>query len=222
MKNIYSINNNIYITNSAKIKEGEWCFELYNGDSKAKAPKFEDSNGDTWWLRKINMNCSPTSIGVKKIILTTDQKLIKDGIQSIAPEFTEWFAQNKECEQVEINNEVIKATLEKAAEEYADKQSSKAMRASTLDFAKSGEELWLEAKTDFTEGAKWKSEQIYSQIDLTNLCYYDRRNPDFQFDADEEETADTGEFAKEDCYCDNCFYGRAKMTEYFISLTKKI
>jgi hypothetical protein len=38
----------------------------------------------------------------KKIILTTDQDLIKDGVQAIDDEFLEWFVKNPSCEWVEI------------------------------------------------------------------------------------------------------------------------
>ena len=41
-------------------------------------------------------------IGFKKIVLTTDQKLIDDGIQSIDDEFLEWFVKNQSCEEVEV------------------------------------------------------------------------------------------------------------------------
>jgi len=37
----------------------------------------------------------------KKIILTTDQDLIKDGVQAIDDEFLEWFVKNPSCEFVE-------------------------------------------------------------------------------------------------------------------------
>ena len=38
----------------------------------------------------------------KKIILTTDQALIKDGIQAIDDEFLEWFVNNPSCESVNV------------------------------------------------------------------------------------------------------------------------
>jgi hypothetical protein len=40
----------------------------------------------------------------KKIILTTDKDLIKDGVQAIDDEFLEWFVKNPSCEKVEIEN----------------------------------------------------------------------------------------------------------------------
>ena len=59
-----------------------------------------------------------------------------------------------------------------------------------------------------------------SKIDLTKLCFYDRRNPDFsikeEYGYDKEEVEATGNFAKKDCACDNCFYGRSQLTEQLI------
>jgi hypothetical protein len=40
----------------------------------------------------------------KKIILTTDQDLIKDGVQAIDNEFLEWFVKNPSCEKVEVKD----------------------------------------------------------------------------------------------------------------------
>ena len=59
-----------------------------------------------------------------------------------------------------------------------------------------------------------------AEIDLTKLCYYDRRNPDFQikeeYGYDKERVEATGNFAKKDCACDNCFLGISKLTEQLI------
>jgi hypothetical protein len=38
----------------------------------------------------------------RKIILTTDQDLIKDGVQPIDDEFLQWFVKNPSCESVEV------------------------------------------------------------------------------------------------------------------------
>jgi hypothetical protein len=46
-------------------------------------------------LKFIDNNC-------KKIILTTDQDLIKDGVQEINDEFLEWFVKNPSCEEVKV------------------------------------------------------------------------------------------------------------------------
>lgn len=62
--------------------------------------------------------------------------------------------------------------------------------------------------------------KVVCNIDLTKLCYYDRRNPDFsikeEYGYDKEEVEATGNFAKKDCACDNCFYGRSQLTEQLI------
>ena len=42
----------------------------------------------------------------KKIILTTDQDLIKDGVQSLDDEFLEWFVKNPSCECVEVKSKM--------------------------------------------------------------------------------------------------------------------
>jgi len=81
-------NQNIYITsNDEKIKEGDWFLE------KAGRQYPIHWNGKD----KLNYHC-------KKIILTTDQDLIKDGVQAIDNEFLEWFVKNPSCEEVEIES----------------------------------------------------------------------------------------------------------------------
>jgi hypothetical protein len=42
-----------------------------------------------------------------KIILTTDQDLIKDGVQAIDDTFLEWFVKNPSCEEVEVKSEIL-------------------------------------------------------------------------------------------------------------------
>ena len=78
---------NIYITNDEEIKKGE-----YGLSSLGKVVKFTEDgiyNYSLW----------------KKIILTTDQELIKDGVQSIPDEFLEWFVKNSSCEEVEVKED---------------------------------------------------------------------------------------------------------------------
>ncbi len=76
---------NIYITSDEEIKEGDWCINIYRDKNEI----FK------------NINLESTKF-VKKIILTTDQNLIKDGVQTIPDEFLEWFVKNPSCEEVEI------------------------------------------------------------------------------------------------------------------------
>ena len=43
--------------------------------------------------------------GFKKIILTTDQDLIKDGVQAIDDDFLVWFVKNPSCEFIEVKED---------------------------------------------------------------------------------------------------------------------
>ena len=95
-------NQNIYITNSEEIKEGvdvkdKWVVSSEYG-FVIKADRIENnylmhSNGGSNYLHHY-----------KFIILTTDQDLIKDGIQAIDDEFLEWFIKNPSCEEVTVTN----------------------------------------------------------------------------------------------------------------------
>jgi hypothetical protein len=80
------IPQNIYITSKEKIKEGDWCINIYRNKNEI----FK------------NINLESTEF-VKKIILTTNQDLIKDGVQAIDDEFLEWFVKNPSCEEIKIN-----------------------------------------------------------------------------------------------------------------------
>jgi len=87
-----TINQNIYITNLEEIKEGDWTF---NGESPYKWTK--DDVEDYLYNQGAN-----NYKGCKKIILTTDANLIKDGVQAIDDEFLEWFVKNSNCESVNV------------------------------------------------------------------------------------------------------------------------
>ena len=54
-----------------------------------------------------------------------------------------------------------------------------------------------------------------------NLCYYDLRNPDGinsggLLSDDEIKEDGYGEYRKNDCSCDNCFYGRTELAEQLL------
>ena len=79
---------NIHITSNEEIKEGV----------------------EQWYLDKFlnkPMNSGGAQYGEKQnvIILTTDQDLIKDGVQPIPDEFLEWFVNNPSCESVEVDRD---------------------------------------------------------------------------------------------------------------------
>jgi hypothetical protein len=76
------LTQNIYITSDEEIKEDDWGLSKLN-----EVILFGRSYNEKFY---------------KKIILTTDQDLIADGVQAIDDEFLEWFVKNPSCEFVEI------------------------------------------------------------------------------------------------------------------------
>ena len=96
---------NIYITSDEEIKEGDWYASLIV-DEKTK---WETTKLDCVVKADLNKTneylVEPFSKYCKKIILTTDQDLIKDGVLAIDDEFLEWFVQNPSCEWVNFEKE---------------------------------------------------------------------------------------------------------------------
>jgi len=76
---------NIYITSDEEIKDGDYIINIES--LGIFQHHYKDGS-----LRK----------QLRKIILTTDQDLIKEGIQSIDDEFLEWFVKNPSCESVGV------------------------------------------------------------------------------------------------------------------------
>ena len=185
-----SENQHIYITSDEEIKEGDYC--LYNKNHNSKTPE--------WELAKCGLieseEMHPISDGrlllwMVKIILTTDQDLIKDGIQAIDDEFLEWFVKNPSCEEVKLEVDLSKhngqfqtkygykiiipkeepkqETLEQAAERL-NKDTYVKNNTLSLDeqIQKSGGLIdWF--KEGFTLGAKWQAERSYSEEEVENI-----------------------------------------------------
>ena len=87
---------NIYITSDEEIKAGDWCYHIELKDDKIDRC-YQVTKYHTWTNNGVDKTRK-----FKKIILTTDQDLIKDGVQSIDDEFLQWFVKNPSCESVEI------------------------------------------------------------------------------------------------------------------------
>jgi hypothetical protein len=88
----YGVNNqNIYITSDEEIKIDDY----YLGNDN-------------------HIYCLVTTVNSngKKIILTTDQDLIANGVQGIDDEFLEWFVKNPGCEFVEWSSEKIEGSFD--------------------------------------------------------------------------------------------------------------
>jgi hypothetical protein len=74
----------IYISSDEEIKDGEYGLSKLN-----EIVKFHSGYDYKYYA---------------KIILTTDQELINDGIQVIDDEFLEWFVKNPSCEWVKVES----------------------------------------------------------------------------------------------------------------------
>lgn len=85
-KGLLCINQHIYITSDEEIKEG-WSYD-----------------------RMMKSIGKRNNVYSSKIILTTDQDLIKDGVQAIDDEFLEWFVKNPSCEEVGVGYGRIRLT----------------------------------------------------------------------------------------------------------------
>ena len=166
---------NMYITSDEEIKDDDWVY-----CPVLKKPVFicldsilmfknlgYDSNGNSKYKKE----------WLKKIILTTDPDLIKDGVQAIDDEFLEWFVKNPSCEEVEIEydkdifpygvetsngygwykiiipkEEPKQETLEEATENYVSNEPDATLK--------------LISKYSFKDGTKWQAERMYSEEEV--------------------------------------------------------
>ena len=88
---------NICITSDEEIKEGDWYITILNNEI------FKADSDTIRFMNDANKSSDTTYKNTHfKIILTTDDQLIKDGVQSIDDEFLEWFVKNPSCEEVEL------------------------------------------------------------------------------------------------------------------------
>jgi len=166
MKNIHKINENIYITSDEEIKDGDWVIKissLYKGGGSIQKYSFIDRQFE--------------DITFKKIILTTNQDLIKDGVQAIDDDFLEWFVRNPSCEWVEIKP--LLSNNGRALFGYKIIIPKEEPKQETLEEAakKSFGEIWASLTTEQSEYLKGyidrqidmakrrQAERMYSDID---------------------------------------------------------
>jgi hypothetical protein len=100
--------HNIYITSDEEIKVGDWYY-LPRTNSVHKCIEATELNLER-------------RLGVAKIILTTDQDLIKDGVQAIDDEFLEWFVKNPSFEMVVVSKICQKETISEWWGDLSDKE----------------------------------------------------------------------------------------------------
>ena len=167
----------IYITSDEEIKEGDWVIAIEG----------------IWKNTITKITGTPITDVWRKIILTTDQDLIKDGVQAIDDEFLEWFVKNPSCEWVEAklieeipsgftfgmfgNDEpptelVYKIIIPKEELTISDEAKQRAKNYMSLKGALEPKQETLEEanwkvlgtkKDTFYNGAKWQAERMYSE-----------------------------------------------------------
>ena len=176
-------NQNIYITNSEEIKVNDYITDGY------KVWQWKDDS---------------SLLGRKKVILSTDQDLIADGVQSIDDEFLEWFVKNPSCEEVEVMNvpdfiyqtkhscykiiipkEEPKSLIEKmkTLQEQWQRDMLKTLqepKQETLEEAilriKSENEHYID-EVAFELGAKWQQDKNkYSEEEMLNFAWFLLKN----------------------------------------------
>ena len=173
---------NIYITSDDEIKEGDWYLDTD--------------------LNKVCKNINPNEISFntnKKIILTTDQDLTKDGVQAINDEFLEWFVKNPSCEEVDVwinkfygnKKEMLfnvygkyKIIIPKE-EPKQDKIMERFIANAKQETLEEAAEIWVfetnghkwsnnddtagDNYASFKRGAKWQQERSYSEEEVLDI-----------------------------------------------------
>ena len=181
-------NRHIYITSDKEIKDGDWFI-------------FKDDN--TYLFQSIG-NTDNTHIKVKsineyeygdwnkdyckKIILTTDQDLIKDGVQAIDDKFLEWFVKNPSYEEVVVEKDAYE---EMSGDDFSKKVNYYAIiipkeepKQETLEeagervYPNNGykDEIYCDLgdynREKWIEGAKWQQQRSYSEEDMVNYALF--------------------------------------------------
>ena len=169
--------HNVYITSDEEIKEVEYGIDIRD-NRVFKCERTLSNHYEFGVLQFQKSYC-------KTIILTTDQDLIKNGVQAIDDNFLEWFIKNPSCESVEViplrkssgwydekevwhwdflaykiiitKEEPKQETLEEAAENYVE-------QITEVEFGKPHNAP--HRVKSFIDGAKWQSERMYSEEDL--------------------------------------------------------
>ena len=172
-------NQNIYITSDEYIEVGDYFYSPSEKENK---------------ILKFNKFVIPFSKD-RKIILTTDQDLINDGVQAIDDEFLEWFVKNPSCEYVEVTQQhqyhsskefyIDADYVDCSKEQYQSIKKEiptcplrilyktiipqKEPKQETLEEAAknhSNQTIRDNSEKSFIEGVKWQAERMYSEEDM--------------------------------------------------------
>jgi hypothetical protein len=165
----------IYITSDEKFIRDEY---ITDGIEVIKAtPKLVDAQG------LVNRK------DWKKIILTTDQDLIKNGVQAIDDNFLKWLVKNPSCEWVEVEKEYIFFNKEGYGDWYyndyklsdlpinykiiitKEEPKQETLEEVALNYAQK-QMYWSQGVSNgFIAGAKWQAERMYSEEEAGGLVY---------------------------------------------------
>jgi hypothetical protein len=175
-----SENQNIYITNDEEIKKGDYRLNIQRDYFKKS-----DKEGLDYYNKRNDI--------FKKIILTTDQDLINDGVQAIDDKFLEWFVKNPSCEGVatKLVEFEVDMGLGNSCIEYGSyykivyafseplQELERGITITHVDKQKTLEEAAANladpnlCKTDnWIAGAKWQQERMYSEEDIIDFAEF--------------------------------------------------
>jgi len=139
---------------------------------------------DKWYLQ--------SDTGYKEILLSTDDQLIKDGVQAIDDEFLEWFVKNPSCEVVEVKEITTIPALQLGSPNghlmykiIIPKEEPKQKTLEEVAQRLHPEEWdWRERKI-FIAGAKWQQERSYNEeevLELVDMLFH-KYSSDFRVSA---------------------------------------
>jgi hypothetical protein len=163
-------NQHIYITSDEEIKKGDLKVdEYYLYFNKVRQFNKIDKLNRAWK-------------DYKKIILTTDQNLINDGVQAISDTFLEWFVKNPSREWVEITKDKIRhdkefndishwniykykiiIPQEKSKQETLEEAAERLFKEFQIENPIVPNNNIRPFKLGFIKSAKWQAERMYSE-----------------------------------------------------------
>jgi hypothetical protein len=183
----------IYITSDEEIKQGDW---LFANQGVNKIVEIKEGNYPYGSINNKGDKIFNSKHWKSKIILTTDQDLIADGVQAIDDEFLEWFVKNPSCEFVEWSSEKIEGSFDGENWKYkygtvipqeepkqetltyteAAKKEERIFNSTMMSKQETLEEAAANladpnlCKTDnWIAGAKWQAERMYSEEEVMDM-----------------------------------------------------
>jgi hypothetical protein len=151
---------NLYITSDEKPEDGDWGINLNSPYEHKELCRIDNQIELERYVQKTGNDC-------KKIILTTDQDLIKDGVQAIDDEFLEWFVKNPSCEEVEVDknwNYPLDKSWEYKLRIIPQETTIEEIRKYAELSYYNGDEI-----NAFVNGAKWQAERMYSEEEVFEI-----------------------------------------------------